>query len=177
MTETVTVEIPDDFEVSYEDGTLTVEGNGEEVSKKMEHALIDVETGESEVTFKARSSRKNVVSILNTYKSHVQNLVDGLQEPHVYKMKGVYAHFPMTIKEENDQVVIENFMGERKPRTVDIIEGVTVEVDDEDLTLKGADKDKVSQTAARIEQLCKKGDRDPRTFQDGVYITEADTNE
>ncbi|AOV94354.1 hypothetical protein AQV86_00320 [Nanohaloarchaea archaeon SG9] len=176
MTESVTAKIPEDFEASYGEGVLTIEGNGEEVSKKLEHAMINVEVDE-EVKFSTRSTKKNVTSILNTYRSHVQNLVDGLQEPHVYKMQGVYAHFPMTLKQEDDQVVIENFMGERKPRTADIIEGVTVEVDGEDLTITGANKESVSQTAARIEQLCKKGDRDPRTFQDGVYITEVDTNE
>ncbi|MFB6174879.1 MAG: 50S ribosomal protein L6 [Candidatus Nanohalobium sp.] len=177
MTEEITAEIPEDFEASYEDGVLTVEGNGEEVSKKLEHAMIDVEVEDDGVTFSTRSTKRNITSILGTYQSHVRNLVEGLQEPHVYKMKGVYAHFPMTIKQENNQIVIENFMGERNPRTADILEGVTVKVDGEDLTLTGADKDKVSQTAARIEQLCKKGDRDPRTFQDGVYITEVDTNE
>jgi len=176
MTESVTAKIPEDFEASYDEGVLTIEGNGEEVSKKLEHAMINVEVDE-EVKFSTRSTKKNVTSILNTYRSHVQNLVDGLQDPHVYKMQGVYAHFPMTLKQEDDQVVIENFMGERKPRTADIIEGVTVQVDGEDLTITGANKESVSQTAARIEQLCKKGDRDPRTFQDGVYITEVDTNE
>ncbi|MEF8880359.1 MAG: 50S ribosomal protein L6 [Candidatus Nanohaloarchaea archaeon] len=98
-------------------------------------------------------------------------MIEGLENEHVYKMKGVYAHFPMTIKEQNNQVVIENFMGERNPRKVDIMQGVTVEVDGEDLTLRGADKDAVSQTAARVEQMCHKGSRDPRTFQDGIYIT------
>jgi len=177
MTEEVTANIPEDFQASYEDGILSIEGNGEEVSKKLEHAMIDVELGDDEVTFSTRSTNKGVTSILNTYRSHVRNLVDGIQEPHVYKMQGVYAHFPMTIKEENNEVVIENFMGERKPRKTKIMEGVTVKVDGEDLTVSGANKEAVSQTAARIEQLCKKGDRDPRTFQDGVYITEVDTNE
>lgn len=177
MTEEITAEISGDFEVTYKDGILIVEGNGEEVSKKLEHAMIDVEVGGNEVTFSTESSKKNVVSILNTYQSHVQNMVDGLEEPHEYKMQGVYAHFPMTIKQENNQIVIDNFMGEREPRSAEIMEGVTVKVDGEDLTLTGANKEAVSQTAARIEQLCKKGDRDPRTFQDGVYITEVDTNE
>ncbi|QGA80968.1 50S ribosomal protein L6 [Candidatus Nanohalobium constans] len=168
--ESVTVEIPEDFTPSYDDGVFTL-SNGSEVSKKMEHALVDVEIDGQEVEFSTPSTKKDIKSILSTFKSHVENMIEGLQDEHVYKMKGVYAHFPMTIKQEGEQVAIENFMGERNPRTVDIMEGVTVEVDGEDLTLRGADKDAVSQTAARIEQICHKGDRDPRTFQDGVYIT------
>ena len=173
MTEETTIEIPEDFDAEYEDGVFTL-SNGEEVSKKMDHAMVDVEVDGKEVTFSTPSSKKDIQSIVHTFRSHVENMIEGLEEEHVYKMKGVYAHFPMTIKQENNQVVIENFMGERNPRKVDIMEGVTVEVDGEDLTLRGADKDAVSQTAARVEQMCHKGNRDPRTFQDGVYITEGD---
>lgn len=171
MTEKATIEIPEDFDASYEDGVFTV-SNGEEVSKKMEHALVDVEIDGQEVEFTTESTKADIQSIVHTFKAHVENMIEGLEDEHVYKMKGVYAHFPMTIKTESNQVVIENFMGERNPRKVDIMDGVTVEVDGEDLTLRGADKDAVSQTAARVEQMCKKGNRDPRTFQDGVYITE-----
>jgi large subunit ribosomal protein L6 len=170
MPEETNIEIPEDFDASYEEGVFTL-SNGEEVSKKMEHALVDVEIEGQEVSFSTRSTKKDIQSIVHTFRAHVENMIEGLQDEHVYRMKGVYAHFPMTIKQESDQVVIENFMGERNPRKVDIMEGVTVEVDGEDLTLRGADKDAVSQTAARIEQMCHKGNRDPRTFQDGVYIT------
>ena len=170
MTETATITIPEEHEATYEDGVFTL-SNGDTVEKHMQHALVDVEIDGKEVEFKTESSKKDIQSIVHTYKSHVQNMIEGLQDQHVYQMKGVYAHFPMTIKKESNQIVIENFMGERHPRTIDIMDGVTVEVDGDDLTLKGADKDAVSQTAARIEQICHKGKRDPRTFQDGVYIT------
>ncbi|NMJ76869.1 50S ribosomal protein L6 [Nanohaloarchaea archaeon] len=101
-------------------------------------------------------------------------MVEGLQNDHVYHLKGVYAHFPMTIKTQNNQLVVENFMGERNPRKADIMEGVDVSVDGEEITVSGSDKENVAQTAARIEQLSEKGNRDPRTFQDGIYITEVE---
>jgi large subunit ribosomal protein L6 len=166
-----TIELPEDFEAEYEDGVLTIEGNGEEVSKKLDHALVDVETN-GEVVFSTEETARNVTSILGTFKSHTDSMIQGLKEEHVYKMKGVYAHFPMTIKTEDNKVVIENFMGEREPREIEIAEGVDVQVDGEDLTISGANKEAVGLTAGRIEQACKKGNRDPRTFQDGVYITE-----
>lgn len=167
----LTTQLPEGFTAEYEDGHLTVEADGEEVSRKLEHAMIDVEVADGEVTFSTDRTKKSIKSIVKTFQSHVQNMVDGIQDEHVYKMKGVYAHFPMTVKQENGKVVIENFMGERKPREIEIMEGVTVDIDGEDLELRGADKEAVGQTAGRIEQACKKGNRDPRTFQDGVYIT------
>lgn len=169
-------ELPEGFEANYQDGVLEVSDGDNTVEKKMEHALIDIDTNGS-VTFSTESSKRNIKSIVKTFQSHLKNMIEGLEEEHVYRLKGVYAHFPMTIKKEGDQLVVENFMGERNPRKADIMEGVNVSVDGEEVTVKGPDKDKVSQTAARIESLSKKGNRDPRTFQDGIYITEAEKNE
>lgn len=170
----ITKELPDEVEAEYQDGTLRVTNNGQEVEKNLEHAQIDIEVTGGKVTFSTDSDRKDIQSIVNTFAQHLENMLEGLEEDHVYLMKGVYAHFPMTIKQQGDEIHIENFMGERAPRVIEIMEGVDVSIDGEDLELRGPDKDKVAQTAARIEQACKKGDRDPRTFQDGVYITEVE---
>jgi len=140
----------------------------------MEHALVDVEINGQEIEFSTPSTKKDIKSIVNTFKSHVQNMIEGLQNQHVYKMKGVYAHFPMTIKQEGDKVLVENFMGERKPREADIMDNASVQVDGDEITVTSPDKEAASQTAARIEQLSRKGNRDPRTFQDGIYITNAE---
>lgn len=172
----VKTELPEGFEATYENGVLTVEADGETVEKEMQHALIDVEINEDEVEFSTDEKRRDIQSIAKTFQSHLENMIEGLQDEHIYKMEGVYAHFPMTIKTENNEVVIENFMGERKPRKIEIAEGVDVQVDGEDLEIRGTDRDAVGLTAGRIEQACKKGNRDPRTFQDGVYITSKGEN-
>ena len=169
-------ELPEGFEASHEHGVLEVSDGDNTVEKKMEHALIQVDTNGS-VEFSTETTKRNIESIVKTFQSHVKNMIEGLQEEHVYRLKGVYAHFPMTIKTEGNELVVENFMGERNPRRAEIMEGVDVNVDGEEITVKGPDKDKVSQTAARIESLSKKGNRDPRTFQDGIYITEAEKHE
>lgn len=178
MTEELTYELPEGFDAEYtDDGVLKVEGNGSETEKKVQHSLVEVDVEGDTVTFTALRDKKDIVSVAKTFKSHLGNMVEGLNNPHVYTLKGVYAHFPMTIKKEGDEVVVENFMGERFPRRAEIMEGVEVNVDDDEVTVKGPNKDKVSQTAARIEQLSRKGNRDPRTFQDGIYITEVTRSE
>ncbi|QKQ98848.1 50S ribosomal protein L6 [Candidatus Nanohaloarchaea archaeon] len=177
MTE-LTYELPEGFDVEYtDDGVLKVEGNGEETEKQIQHSLVEVEVDGDTVKFTPLREKKDIVSVAKTFRSHLENMVEGLQNSHVYHLKGVYAHFPMTIKKEGDEVVVENFMGERHPRRADIMEGVDVNVDGDEITVKGPNKDKVSQTAARIEQLSRKGNRDPRTFQDGIYITEVTRSE
>jgi large subunit ribosomal protein L6 len=167
-------DIPEGFEASYEDGVLEVSDGSNTVSKKMEHALVDVEVEDENVVFSTDRDKKDVESIVKTFSRHMENMIEGLEDEHVYKLKGVYAHFPMDIKKQGGELVVENFMGERNPRRARIMEGVDVSVNGEEIEVRGHDKENVSQTAARIEQLSKKGDRDPRTFQDGIYITEVE---
>ena len=169
----IEVELPEGFEADYDGEVLEVSDGDETVEKKMKHALIEVETNGS-VTFSTESTKKDIKSIVKTFKSHTENMIEGLQDEHVYHLKGVYAHFPMTIKTQGGQLVVENFMGERNPRKADIMNGVDVSVDGEEIEVRGSDKEAVAQTAARIEQLSNKGNRDPRTFQDGIYITEVE---
>lgn len=169
-----TVELPEEVEAEYQDGVLTVSQNGTEAQKELEHALVTVEVGSDEVTISTDSHKKDVKSIVNAFRSHVNNMIEGLENPHTYELKAVYAHFPMTIKQEGDKVLVENFMGERKPREADIMDNASVQVDGDEITVTSPDKEAASQTAARIEQLSRKGNRDPRTFQDGIYITNAE---
>ena len=39
-----------------------------------------------------------------------------------------------------------------------------------DVVVRGADREKVGQTAANIERACRIKKRDRRVFQDGIYI-------
>jgi large subunit ribosomal protein L6 len=86
-------------------------------------------------------------------------------------MEVFYAHFPMQVNVEDDEVVIENFLGERAPRRTPVRGDTEVQIDGEELVLSGPDKEAVGQTAADIEQLTRVTDKDTRIFQDGVYIT------
>jgi len=166
------VKLPEDFSAEYEKGSLELEEDGETVEKELEHASVGIEVSSGEVTVSTDSDRADMHSIVDAFRSHVENLVEGLKDEHEYRLEAVYAHFPMDLSVQGDQVVIENFMGERNPRKAQILDGVSVKVNGEEVVVRGASKEKTGQTAANIEQACKKGDRDPRSFQDGVYITE-----
>jgi len=166
------IEIPDDVEVEKERFTVTVKSGGDTVRKEFSSPRIDVELDDGEVRLVTNGDDRKSRAMIGTYRAHINNMIEGVQEGYVYRLKTVYAHFPMNVKKSNGEVVIQNFIGERAPRHVDILEGVSVDIDDDEITVTGPDKEKVSQTAASIEQECYKGTRDPRRFQDGVYITQ-----
>ncbi|MFT4868501.1 MAG: large subunit ribosomal protein L6 [Colwellia polaris] len=166
-----TVNLPEAVDAEYKDEVLKLSQNGTEVEKELSHARVQVEVKDDEIEISTETDKRNVTSIVKSFRSHVQNMVKGLENPHKYELKAVYAHFPMTLKKEGNTVKVENFMGERKPREAEIMDNAEVQIDGEEITVTSPSKEAASQTAARIEQLSKKGNRDPRTFQDGIYIT------
>ena len=68
--------------------------------------------------------------------------------------------------------MIRNFLGERSSRSAKILDGVEIKVEADKIRLSGADKEKVGQSAANIEQATHIKGYDRRVFQDGVYITQ-----
>ena len=93
-----------------------------------------------------------------------------------YKMRFVYAHFPInvTMANKGTRVEIRNFLGEKIVRVVECDPGVTVtrtvEVKDE-IVLVGNDINCVSRTAALIQQICAVKRKDIRKFLDGIYVS------
>ncbi|MCJ7478858.1 MAG: 50S ribosomal protein L6 [Candidatus Nanohaloarchaeota archaeon QJJ-7] len=166
------IEIPEGVEAEVENGTVQVSSGDSSVDKELDHQDLDIQTDNGDITVSASNDRRDVKALMGTYESHIKNMVDGVTEGFEYHMKGFYSHFPMDMKVEGDRFVISNFIGERSTREVDIPGSVDIQIDGEDVILSGPDKDAVGQTAANIEQACHKGDRDPRKFQDGIYITD-----
>jgi large subunit ribosomal protein L6 len=66
---------------------------------------------------------------------------------------------------------VNNYFGERVPRTAEILQNVDVKVTNKvEITVSGIDKESVGQTAANIERCTTVKKRDRRVFQDGIYL-------
>lgn len=167
-----TIDIPDGIDVSQENGSITVSADGAEVTRTLDHPDVEITVDGDTVTVSTASTKRDVTAIVGTYTAHIENMIDGVTNGYEYVMQGFYQHFPMDLSVQGDTFVISNFIGERSPREIPIPDSVEIEVDGEDVVVRGPDKEAVGQTAASIEQACYKGKRDPRKFQDGVYITE-----
>jgi large subunit ribosomal protein L6 len=166
----IEIEIPQDVTVKVEDSMLTVNGPLGQVQRNLYYPGIDIEVKDGNVVVYTDSKRRKVCSVTNTTASHVKNMIIGVHEGYSYRMKVVYSHFPIQVKVEGNRVVIENFLGERKPRYSQIIgKDTKVEIAKEKIMVKGIDKEAVGQTMANIEQSTKIRNFDPRVFQDGIY--------
>ncbi|ELZ46788.1 50S ribosomal protein L6P [Halorubrum californiense DSM 19288] len=171
----VEIEIPDDVSAETDHLELTVEGPNGSVTRRLWYPDVDVSVEDGAVVITSDNEDAKTNATVGTFESHVANMIHGVTEGWEYAMEVYYAHFPMQVNVEGDEVVIENFLGESAARRTPIRGDTDVQVDGETVTLTGSDKEAVGQTAADIEQLTKVTDKDTRVFQDGVYIVEKPT--
>ncbi|WP_423792854.1 50S ribosomal protein L6 [Methanocaldococcus indicus] len=167
------IKIPENVQVEIkDDNEVIVKSGNKELRRKFSHPKIRIKKENDEVVVFVEYPKRKDKAMLGTIAAHIRNMIKGVTEGFTYKLKIRYAHFPMKVYVKGNEVIIENFLGEKHPRRAKILEGVTVKVSGEDVIVTGIDKEKVGQTAANIEQATKIKNRDPRVFQDGIYIVE-----
>lgn len=117
---------------------------------------------------------KREVALVGTALAHIRNMIRGVAKGYTYKLKIVYAHFPVTVKVQDKErkLTIENFTGEKTPRRVRIVGSAKVKVVSDELHVQGNSLSDVSQTAANIQTATKIKEKDQRVFLDGIYIFE-----
>lgn len=167
-----TIQIPDSVNLTIEGRRVTVKGEKGVLMRDFSYAPISMEVKDKIVRVWAEWPRKKEASLVGTIYSHIQNMITGVVKGFTYKLKIVFSHFPMSVKVMDKSVVIENFTGERQFRRAKIMGDVEVDVQSEDIIVKGIHLENVSQTAANIEQATKVKKKDPRVFLDGIYVYE-----
>ncbi len=165
------VEIPEGIDVNLEGDVLAVKGPKGELKREFKNPGIKtlVEKGKK-VTFSSESKRRSISAVMGTWAALARNMINGVKWGWVCRLRLVYSHFPVKLKVDEGKLVIQNFLGERKPRIARILSGTEARVEKDEVIVKGADKELVGQSCANIEQTCTIKGRDRRVFQDVIWI-------
>jgi large subunit ribosomal protein L6 len=151
--------------------TLTIKGPKGTISRTFSHPKVRMALAGGKITVEARDVSRREKALVGTWVAHARNMMKGVNEPFVYHMKAVYAHFPVKMSVKGSELLIENFLGEHHPRHASILGDTKVTVKGQELELVGTNLELVGQTAANIENATRVRNRDPRVFQDGIFIT------
>jgi len=168
------LEIPERVEVSL-DGNhhITVKGPNGKITKDFSHIRgIKVSIEGKKIIFSTQFPKSNTLALIKTIFNIIRNLIIGVQTNYEYVCKICYSHFPCTVevKPNKKEIHVVNFLGERSPRVTNYFDNVEVKVKDDDVFLIGPDKETLGQTAANLKRCCRIRKKDPRVFQDGVYL-------
>jgi large subunit ribosomal protein L6 len=165
------IPIPENVKAEIRDNVIIVEGRLGKLEKNIMKIPVVVVIQDKNIIIRPHGKRKKDLAITNTTRSIIRNMITGVEKGFTYKLKIVSAHFPMSLKLKGDKVNIENYFGERSPRTSQIVgETTKVTVGGEDVIVQGPSLEDVSQTAANIELSANMKKKDHRVFLDGVYI-------
>lgn len=164
------VTLPDGVEAKFENGILVLKGQKGELSRKFLHPKARMELKGKKVTIKSLEDRRRANAITGTWASHIRNMSAGVASGWEARMKAVHSHFPIKMNVEGNKVVIQNFLGGRKPKVAKLPAGVNAEVKKDEMIITGLDKELVGQACGNIENVTRVTGRDKRVFQDGLYI-------
>ncbi|PIN76411.1 50S ribosomal protein L6 [Candidatus Woesearchaeota archaeon CG10_big_fil_rev_8_21_14_0_10_36_11] len=172
MKEDITQEIVFDKNVtaSLDNGLLKIQGPKGSVQRFFHNPKITLTIESNKIMLRSPQSTKREKKIISSFRVHIQNMVKGVQEPYVYRLKICSGHFPMNVSVSGNDFIIKNFLGESVPRKITFSKEATVKIDSSEIIVTSVDKEIAGQTAATIETMCRITNRDRRIFQDGCYI-------
>lgn len=193
------VKIPKGIEARVKSRIVTIKGPRGVLKRNFKHLALDIHMSNSK-TLKVEKwfGTKKQLAAVRTVCSHIENMIKGkfittskmlffflifvlfflgVTKGFLYKMRAVYAHFPINCvtSEANTVIEIRNFLGEKYIRRVQMAPGVTVvnsTKQKDELIIEGNDIEAVSGSAALIQQSTTVKNKDIRKFLDGLYVSE-----
>ncbi|MEK6807766.1 MAG: 50S ribosomal protein L6 [Nanoarchaeota archaeon] len=161
------IKVPAGLQAHTAADKITVIGPNGTVERKYPVRNITIKAHGAEIEV---SAEKKMLE--NTFVAHIENMFRGAQTSFTYKLKVAYIHFPMTVEIKNGELVVTNFLGERRQRKAKLLKGVDVKIEGEIITVSSPDIELAGRTASLIENLTRISNRDRRTFLDGIYMIE-----
>merc|ERR1719222_976731 len=149
------------MKISIKSKIVEVTGKHGTLTRDFKHLPIELWTAASghEVRAHMYFAKSKQLSMLRSVCSHISNLFDGVEKKFEYRMRLVYAHFPInaTITNGGSTIELRNFLGEKRVRIVNMLPGVKVDKSTgtkDELIVTGTDIDLTSRSAALIRQSC-----------------------
>lgn len=166
----VRLKIPQNVVLEIRNGIVSVSGSNGKLSKKLNNPKIQIAKEGREVIVSCDFPRRGEKALVGTFAGHIRNMLKGAQENYEYRLKVVYAHFPMKVTLKEKRIIIENFLGEKTPRYSELRGDTKALLKGNEITLLGPNIEDVSLSAASLERATRIKKKDPRIFQDGIYI-------
>ncbi|HHT24007.1 MAG TPA: 50S ribosomal protein L6 [Clostridiaceae bacterium] len=150
------IRVPEGVEVSVKDGVVTAKC-GDTILTQVLHPAINVEIESDQVLVKRDNDSKESRSLHGLMRSLINNMVIGVKEgfTKVLEITGVGYRAQM----DGSKLVLN--VGLSYPVEIEQPEGITLSVENQNkITIKGADKQLVGETAAKI-----RGTRVPDSYK------------
>ncbi len=139
------IDIPEKTEVTVEGNLITVKGPLGVLTRTFnKFVTVEVKDGQAIVSPVGESIKSR--AFWGTYASHIKNMVDGVNQAFVKELIVEGVGYKWAV--QGDKIVLN--IGFSHPVELSIPEGITCEVEKNNLKISGTDKEKVGELAATI---------------------------
>ena len=110
------LDIPEGVTVDVKSRLITVKGPRGTLTKNVRHVAMDIPPQQgNKIILKVWAGGRKHNACLRTIRSLINNLIIGVTKGFRYKMRTVYAHFPINciIQDNGEAIEIRNFLGEK----------------------------------------------------------------
>lgn len=139
------ITIPQGTHVTVSDGVVAVKGPKGELRKKV-HSDVEIAVVTDSVVVKPRSETRNALALWGTFSSHVQNMIQGVNEP--FEKKLVVEGVGYKANMQGATLVLD--VGFSHSVEMPVPEDIEVSAEKNEVTVKGIDKERVGQFAADV---------------------------
>lgn len=164
MIEMIEVKIPAGVTVAVEGVKVTASGSNGSVVREFKGTTLDLKLEGDTLSVNGKGT-----AIEHTVRAHLTNMFKGVTTGFKRKMRIRYAHFPISVEVKGKDIIVKNFLGERKARKTKVHGNAKVEVKGQEITISSPDREAVGQTVANIRKTTRIKVHDCRIFQDGIY--------
>ena len=144
------VKIPEGVKVEIKARKVTVTGPRGQLVKDLSHVACELILKPKTVTVRVWHGKKKHLACIRTVSAHISNMIKGVTIGFEYKMRFVYAHFPINANVTPNGIEIRNFLGDKNTRRIPMLDGVKIE-------LSSAQKDEVILSGNDIENVSQSG--------------------
>jgi large subunit ribosomal protein L9e len=113
-----TMDLPEGVKIEIKAKQIRVTGPRGVLTRNFKHLNLDfqMQEGGRKLKVEAWFGTRKTMAAIRTAISHINNLITGVTKGYRYKMRFVYAHFPInaSITAESDNIEIRNFLGEKR---------------------------------------------------------------
>lgn len=150
------IEIPKEVTINLGNSSIKVEGSQGEMEKEYPADKLEITKEDGLLKFAPQTDSKEAKMLWGTWRSLVENMIKGVQN--TFEKQLVLKGLGYKCHKEGKDLVID--VGYSHPITISPPEGIEFETEQNEITVKGTEKQKVGNTAAFI-----RSHRPPEPYQ------------
>lgn len=147
----VPIQIPEGVQVKIENNFIIVKGGKGELKQAL-HELVKVDISDSDIKVSVKNTEiKREKAFWGLYRSLINNMVKGVTEGFEKKLELIGVGYRVSL---TGNKLLFN-VGYSHPVEFGLPDGISAQVEGNNITISGADKQNVGETAARIRKIRK----------------------